>query len=145
MSNPPTYNPNQKFRPYFSGEELLEIIQTFKQHPSPKRMGITRYLESFLLKINHGIVNPAHTTQLSTVQKLGFDEVLNALPTREQVLYSAWIKVTANPSSATSKEIEACMEYKYLNKLMTPAEEREFENMNGLQTFQMEHPLETNK
>lgn len=130
MSNP--NNPNQKYRPYFSGEELLEIIRTFKEYPSPKRMGIIKYLESFLVKINHGIINPAHTVQESAVQKLGFDTEFNALPTREQQMYAAWVKVTANPSSATPREIELCMEYKYLNKLMTRKEEQEFERANGL-------------
>lgn len=126
------HNPNQKFRPYFSGVELEEIITLFKEHPSPRRMGIIRYLETFLLKINHGMINVAHETKMTNVQKLGFDPAMESLPSKSEVMHSAWIKVTTNPSAATPREIELCMDYKYLNKLMSSEEEKEYERAMGL-------------
>lgn len=122
---------NQKYRPYFSAAELLEIIHTFKQHPTPARMGIIKYLEGYLVKINHGIITPAHVPVLTAIQKLGFDPVLESMPTKTQIMQAAWEKVSLNPSAATPAEIELCMEYKYVHDLMTPKEMKDYEAANG--------------
>lgn len=115
----------QKFRPYFTADELTEIISCLKSHPSTRRLQLAQYLESFLLKINHGIVSAAHTTKPSIEQKLGFDPIPAPHHLTGEAAYQKWI---INPLSATPKEIEEAQDWRYRNDLMSPAEESEYEN-----------------
>jgi len=118
----------QKFRPYFTAAELQEIILCLKSHPSPRRLTICQYLESFLLKINHGIVSPAHTLNPSLEQKLGFPDPSTPIPISHnltgEAAYNKWL---LSPGSATPKEIAEAMNWRYLNDLMSPEEEAEYE------------------
>ncbi len=123
-----TESSNQKFRPYFTAAELQEIINCLKSHPTPRRLTICQYLESFLLKINHGIISPAHTTAPSLEQKLGFPDPNQPIPVSHnltgEAAYNKWF---LDPKSATPKEIAEAMNWRYLNDLMSPEEEAEYE------------------
>ncbi len=121
---------NQKFRPYFTAAELQEIITCLKSHPTPRRLTICQYLESFALKINHGIVSPAHVNNPSLEQKLGFQNLDPSTPIpishnlTGEAAYNKWF---LDPKSATPKEIAEAMNWRYLNDLMSPEEEAEYE------------------
>jgi hypothetical protein len=119
---------NQKFRPYFTAAELQEIITCLKSHPTPRRLTICQYLEGFVLKINHGIVSPAHTNNPSLEQKLGMVDPNQPIPVSHsltgEAAYNKWL---LSPVSATPKEIAEAMDWRYLNDLMSPDEEAEYE------------------
>lgn len=130
----------EKFRPYFTAEELSEIILCLKTHPNPRRLTIVRYLESFLLKINHGVISSSHTLKpAETVfSKLGFDEpeIPSVKPAAGapgipishnltgEAAYQKWL---LDPGKATPKEIAEAMDWMYRNNLMSKEQEQEYE------------------
>jgi hypothetical protein len=117
---------DQKFRPYFTAPELLEIITALKEKPSPARLAISRYLESYSLKITHGIVSPSHTMEPSIEQKLGFSEASNGSQSfTDKACYDLWSK---DPSGCTPRMIQQAVDYRYRNNLMTTEEEKDYEN-----------------
>lgn len=117
--------PQPKYRPYFTRDELLEIISTLKQHPSPRRLTICQYLEGFLLKINHGTIGSAHTPLPSQEEKLGFAPIPVSHDLTGEAAYNKWL---LSPVSATPKEIAEAMDWRYRNNLMSPTEEAEYES-----------------
>jgi len=118
--------PAQKFRPYFTADELLEIISALKSSPTPRRLTLVRYLEGFLLKINHGIISPSHTAQPSIESKLGLDDP-RPMQTSLLIGEAAYNKWLINPLHATPHEIAEAMNWRYMNSLMSAEEEAEYE------------------
>lgn len=118
----------QKYRPYFTAPELLEIIASLKENPTPNRLAISRYLESFNLKINHGVISAAHTLEPSIEQKLGF-----AAPTlgemTDEKLFNIWKN---NPTLLNALEIARVLDYRYRSDLMTPEEEKAYESAQSI-------------
>lgn len=114
-----------KYRPYFTRDELLEIISTLKSHPSPRRLQICQYLEGFLLKMEHGVIKAAHTPLPTQEEKLGFAPIPVSHDLTGEAAYQKWL---LNPVKATPKEIEEAMDWRYRNNLMSPTEEAEYEN-----------------
>lgn len=114
----------QKYRPYFTAPELSEIIASLKENPTPNRLAISRYLESFNLKITHGVISASHTLEPSIEQKLGFSESPKDEMTEEQ-LYRIW---QATPTLLNPSEIAKVLDYRYRNNLMTPEEEKAYES-----------------
>lgn len=116
----------QKYRPYFTAPELSEIIASLKENPTPKRLAISRYLESYSLKITHGVISPAHTLDPTIEQKLGFA----AEPKHahgeftEEELYKLWRE---NPAILTPPGLARVLDYRYRSDLMTPEEEKAYE------------------
>ena len=115
----------QKYRPYFTAEEILEIISALKQSPTPRRLQLIRYLETFKIKIEAGVLTAAHTTLPTIAEKLELDPP--TIPNKEVVGEAAYQKQLINPKSCTPHEISAAMEYRYLNNLMSLEEQREYE------------------
>lgn len=119
-----------KYRPYFTVPELEELIGALKSAPNPRRLQIARYLEGFILQIKLGVRKENHTLQPSMEQKLGFDEgVPLSHAITGEAAYNKWI---TSPSSCTIKEIEEAMTWAYTNDKLTPEQEREFEESQGL-------------
>ena len=121
----------EKFRPYFTAEELQEIILCLKSHPNPRRLTIARYLESFALKIKHGIISPSHTLQPTQAERLGFHEITiqsAGVPIDHnltgEAAYQKWL---VDPAKATPKEIAEAMDWMYRNNLMSPQQESDYE------------------
>ena len=114
-----------KYRPYFTRDELLEIISTLKSHPSPRRLQICKYLEGFMLKITHGVIQSAHTPQPTAEEKLGFAPIPVSHEVTGEAAYQKWL---LDPAKATPKEIEEAMDWRYRNNLMSPTEEAEYES-----------------
>jgi hypothetical protein len=117
-----------KYRPYFTSEEMLEIIFSLKQSPSPTRLKIIQYLESFSLKITHGIIEPSHINKPSLAESLGFSDSLpikQISPNeRRENAYHKWLH---RPTQCTPAELKDVNEYRYANHLFTPEEQVSFE------------------
>jgi hypothetical protein len=114
---------NSKYRPYFTASELLEVIGALKEHPTPSRLALIRYLEGFSIKITTGVQSPNLTLAPSLEQKLEF------VPRQEQedesFIYSKWRN---HPKICTPRELKTAMDYAYRNDLLTPKEEEEYEH-----------------
>lgn len=127
-----TSHSSQKFRPYFTREELLEIISALKSSPTPRRLTLCQYLEIYLVKINHGIIKPSHTLEPSLESKLGFSEQSSGVPISHELTGEmAYNKHLINPLNCTPKEIAEAMDWRYRNDLMSPDEEKAYEQANG--------------
>lgn len=125
----------EKYRPYFTAEELTEIVSCLKSHPNPRRLTIVRYLEGFMLKINYGIIGSSHTLQPTQAEKLGFHELTpgttvpgTPVPIDHnltgEAAYQKWL---LDPAKAKPKEIAEAMDWMYRNNLMSPEQEKDYE------------------
>lgn len=120
----------KQYRPYFTLPELKEIILCLKSHPSPQRMCLVQKLESFCLKINHGIISPQYepSPKKTILERLELDDS-KPLPISTEITgEAAYQKHLIDPFHCTPKEIEAAMEYRYTNDLMSPEEEEQYES-----------------
>lgn len=123
----------KKYRPYFTISELQTITDCLKSHPTPTRLSLVQYLERFLLEINHGVRKESYIpTPTPTIsQKLGFEDT--PIPVSTSLTGEmAHQKHLIDPTHCTPKEIEAAMEYRYTNDLMSKDEENEYEKSLGL-------------
>jgi hypothetical protein len=123
----------QKYRPYFSAPELLLIIEALKEKSTPSRLALIKYLETFSIKIERGVLEPSITLDPSLEQKLGFidRDTEGTFNLTEQELYEHW----RNPTIAkvmTARQIKHAMDYAYRNDLLTPTEEEEYERSYGI-------------
>lgn len=125
----------QKFRPYFTSSELQEIISALKERPNPRRLTICRYLESFQIKIERGILSPAHILDPTQEEKLGFSDSPSSESTAQIIGEAAYQKQLTQPSKCSPKEIAAAMDWRYRNNLMSAEEEKEYERANGITGF----------
>jgi hypothetical protein len=114
----------QKYRPYFTAPELSEIIASLKESPTPNRLAISRYLESFNLKITHGVISPSHTLEPSIEQKLGFAPATQTAEFSDVDLFNIW---RCDPTLLKPYEIAKVLDYRYRNNLMTTEEEKAYE------------------
>jgi len=117
MNNPN----NQKFRPYFTPSELAEVIRCLKAAPTTS-MPLLRYLESFSLKITHGILSPQVTLQPSTEEKLGFAQ--QAIQQSAQELWQEWL---ISPDKMTPPQMARIQQYRWENDMMDPTEVAAYE------------------
>ncbi len=114
-----TSNLPQTFRPYFTPAELAEVIRCLKTAPTTSPT-LLRYLESFSLKITHGVMQPQYTAAPSLESRLGMDDspTVPSIPPAE--LYELW---KVSPAKLLPKQIAAVQQYRYENSLMSPQEE----------------------
>lgn len=115
----------QKYRPYFTAPELSEIIASLKENPTPNRLAISRYLESFNLKITHGVISPSHTLEPTIEQKLGFAPASQIEEFSEEELHKIWQE---NPRTMSPPGLSRVLDYRYRFNLMTPEEEKAYES-----------------
>jgi hypothetical protein len=103
----------KKYRPYFTLDELKFIHSTlFTQsqiHP------ITRYLEKYISDIDRGFLSP----QLVLSPKQSMEEKLELFDPPKK-------------SAKTKTEFEVLQEARYLNNEMSPEEEDQYEEDNGI-------------
>ena len=124
-----------KFRPYFSSEEMLEIITALKERPSAPRLALCRYLDSYLVKIDRGTMQPAY--ELKGTPREQFKDSLGLEPpappkqftTSEHDLYARWQQ---NPMNLSPTEIGRVQQYRFLNDMMDGKEEAEYLQYNGV-------------
>lgn len=121
---------SKKYRPYFTLPELHEIITALKSQPTPNRMTLIKYLEKYCLEITHSVREESYTPnpRKALSQRLELDDS-PPIPQPIQITgEAAYQKQLINPLHCTPKEIEAAMEYRYLNDLMSPDEEKQYEH-----------------
>lgn len=119
---------NQKFRPYFTSSELLEIISALKEQN--KNRNLIHYLEGFAIKIERGILEPSITIQPTIADKLELGSGPTG-PTLGDVLknkkYNSYHKWKLAPHACSANELAHAAMYRYENDLMSEEEERNYE------------------
>jgi hypothetical protein len=121
---------NQKFRPYFTAEELTLNLQCLKTNPtlSSQTQSLVRYLETFAIKIERGITRPSielkgtPTQQLTRALELDAPQLGN-INKEKGALHAKWIAGQV----LSPKELELVHLYRYENDLMTFEEETQYE------------------
>lgn len=119
-----------KYRPYFSTEEMAELILCLKENPNPRRMGMIRYLETFNLKIERGIIGISLNLKPTLLERLELEDLPanTAVSMSSESLYNKW---KLAPETCSPAELEKVMEYRYSKDLMSPQEEQEYEDSLG--------------
>lgn len=114
----------QKFRPYFTAQELMEIIVCLKERPTPARLALVTYLDNFAMKIDRGTILPQHTIKGTINEQLVVAMGLSDVPAMGKEsdgdVYKRWL---ANPNSCSPVEIQRVMMYRFQNDLMSEDEE----------------------
>lgn len=125
----PTPSNNQKFRPYFTPSELLEIISALKEQN--KNRNLIHYLEGFAIKIERGVLEPSITLQPTITDKLELGDTNtnlgDLLAKKKLAAYSKW---KLFPASCSPNELAQAKMYRYENDLMDSQEESEYESLH---------------
>mgnify|MGYP000290530684 CR=1 FL=1 len=109
--------PSSKFRPYFTAPELSEIIRCVKA--SSTNTTLLRYLETFAMKIDRGILEPQLNLAPTLEQKLGMSP--SGTPDYNPAeLYNIWTK---NPEYLTPPQLAIVHQYRWENDKMSADEE----------------------
>ncbi len=116
---------NEKFRPYLNAQELTTIISALKSQPSPP-LGLIRYLETFAIKIERGVIAPAVTLQPSIAQKLGIEPESAVLAESLAVLVTNYEMFPSERHKLSPRQLEAIQQYRFANDRMTPEEENSY-------------------
>lgn len=123
----------QKFRPYFSPPELLELISALREHPTPARMNLIHYLDTFAMKIERGTMQPQHvfkgTVKEQLVAAMGLGDIPPPSGLSDSQINEKW---EASPNSCSPLELQKVLHYRFLNNLMTPEEEKMYMTNNGV-------------
>jgi hypothetical protein len=109
-----------KYRPYFTASELSEVIRCVKL--SSQNLHLLRYLESYALKISHGVITESITLQPTLADSLELDSPSpdSSLESKRAKAYAKWL---SSPQTCTPIEIELTHLYRFENDLMSQEEE----------------------
>ena len=112
-----------KYRPYFTASELGEVIRCVKV--SSQNISLLRYLESYALKISHGVIAESITLQPTLADSLELDSpdsssTDSSLESKRSKAYAKWL---SSPQTCTPLEIELAHLYRFENDLMSQEEE----------------------
>ena len=116
----------QKFRPYLTPTELELIISSLATtNPSSP---LIKYLKTYQLKIDNGLLSPQINTAPTLIEKLELDTISprqNNIPSKSlaRLKLEAYNKWLDNPAKCTILELDRAMLYRFENDLMTPEEE----------------------
>lgn len=119
---------NEKFRPYLTSSDLQTILGALKTQ-TPPALGLIRYLETFAIKIERGVVNPQLTLQPTIEQKLGLtaptdsDEIS---PERLYAMTTAYEMFPDQRSKFSPRQLAAIQQYRFLHDRMTQIEEAQY-------------------
>ncbi len=118
----------QKFRPYLSSSELLLIIRTLKSDPAPA-IGLIRYLETFAIKIERGIISPQLRLQESLASRLGFESSPTSQESGEspETLAMRWESMPSERHKFSPAQLATIQAWRYENDRMSPEEESAYE------------------
>ena len=116
-------NNKTKYRPYFTASELGEVIRCVKV--SSQNISLLRDLESYALKISHGVITESITLQPTLADSLELDSpdspsTDSSLESKRSKAYAKWL---SSPQTCTPLEIELTHLYRFENDLMSPEEE----------------------
>lgn len=143
MSQPQSTS-STKYRPVLTSAQILHILCLAKSeqpHISLESMGLIAVLAPFQAKIENAGVVAAYTTvpekpKANSLEALGsFSREKSDTATRgNKELYwkQCYEKVTEHgPAQCSLQEIEAANEHRYINDLMSPQEEEQYELCNN--------------
>ena len=119
----------QKFRPYLSSSELLLIIRTLKSDSAPA-IGLIRYLETFAIKIERGIISPQLRLQESLASRLGFESSPSSSPESgesPETLAMRWESMPSERHKFSPAQLATIQAWRYENDRMSPEEESAYE------------------
>lgn len=115
----PPINMTKKYRPYFSEEELAEVIRCVKLNTTS--LPLLQYLQSFQLKIQNELLSPQYKLAPSLESKLGFSHPAKPNP---EALYEKW---SNDPNTLTPSQILIVQQYRWEMGLMTVEEATAYE------------------
>lgn len=118
-------NSSIKFRPSLSISDIQFIYDTIHALPaSPQQQSILASFHKLILKAKHGIITPSHLAlgKPSIESTLGFSSEDHTIET----LLDAW---ASNPSLLSNHQIARIQHHRYVNDLMTPDEEAQYESL----------------
>lgn len=126
----PPYDPTQLDTPANSSKAFSPEMKLIHH-------GLIGKINTLRTKIANKALNPAYTVRkyvepaIAILEDLGVDEselaTLDGTETKEQYWKRCYLKYVEDEYSCTVPEIEAALEHKYLNDLMSPEEEANFE------------------
>jgi hypothetical protein len=118
----------QKFRPYFTLDELTEISSALKI--ASKNRNLIKYVDTQIVKASSGLSQPQYTTNPAPTisQKLGLEQVLDSMTDKKLRAYQ---KFQVTPAICTVNELDLAKMYRYENNLMDTEEEAEYEKSMG--------------
>ena len=120
---------NQKFRPAFTKQEILYLIDILNRDKrdatAELAFTLAARLKVFALKADLGIVAPAFssTEKQSLAEKLGMEDSDSLADKRRK----AYEFCKANPTFCTPEQARLAKTYMYESGLMTPEQEAEYE------------------
>mgnify|MGYP000857410362 CR=1 FL=1 len=120
---------NEKFRPYLTSQDLQLILGSLKQTCPDLARGLIRYLETFAIKIERGVINPQLTLQPTIEQKLGLtgpsdsDEIS---PERLYAMATAYEMFPDQRNKFSPRQLAAIQQYRFLHDRMTQIEEAQY-------------------
>lgn len=113
----------KKYRPYFTLPELKTISSALKNTQSPS-LPLVRYIDKYISDIEAGLRQESFTLAPSIEQKLGLTSPAKSSTITDLVtLYNS----QGNFESFTPAQIKLLQEHRYLQGLMSPEEESEYE------------------
>jgi len=133
---------NDIAKPPYNPEAPIDPTRSFSPEVKLVHHGLIGKINTLRTKIANNALSPAYIVRkhadpaIAILEDLGADEAeldsLTGDETKEQRWERCYKKFNADPVSCTTSEILAAMEYKYLNDLMTPEEEANFEDKVGV-------------
>ena len=116
-----------KYRPSLTLDEINTILLHLPD--IAEHRALINKLNIFNLKAKHGITKPSHLAlgKPSIETQLGFSSEDHTIET----LMDAW---NSNPSILSQSQIERIQHHRYLNDLMSPEEESQYEHQQHHRT-----------
>lgn len=110
-----------KYRPSLTLDEIQFLLTHPAIHSNP---ALKRKLEVFTLKAEHGITKPSHVAvgRTSLEESLGFNSPSS--DTQIGILLDIY---HATPQLLSPTQLAKVQHHRYLNDMMTPSEEKEYE------------------
>ena len=111
-----------KYRPSLTIGEIQFVLSSINWSDNPEHSQLLRKLEVFTLKATHGITQASHVVvgKQSIESKLGFEA-----DTTAEKLLEHW---KINPSRLSKTQLAVVNQHRYLNDMMTPEEEANYES-----------------
>lgn len=140
-----------KYRPSLTGEQILHILTLVKRdycvtEPVDTTLSfkVIQTLAPFQAKIESAAIAPAYTTQepkpkVNSLEALGGEvdtiilsasDTMVASDNKEQYWSSCYALYLLHPEKCTIAELQAAKEHMYINDLMTPEQEKDYEQQS---------------
>jgi hypothetical protein len=108
------------YRPSLTLEEIKFLLNSVRWEDG-EQPALLRKLEVFTLKAQHGITRPSHVRagKQSDAAKLGFEE--------DTTITNLLEVYNTDPEALSVRQMAKVQHHRYVNDMMTPQEETEYE------------------